>query len=179
MEDFEYLSVRECSGANIVHSLIDKECKVVVDPVMLRNSDSWGNYEEDSLTPREKYVLIYDLRHSVDLQKCAIALAEEKGCKVIAISSLRLPNLKIRTLQGVKPSHFLSLIHHAEAVVTDSFHGTVFSIIYNKEFYSFCSVAGKKIGGRITNVLGHFGLINRLYELIYPLLILVLLIILR
>lgn len=66
--------------------------------------------------------------------------------------------------KGIGPSEFLSLIHHCEYVVTDSFHGSIFSINYNKNFYSFLKRNGDETQGdnsRITDMLKTFGLENR------------------
>jgi exopolysaccharide biosynthesis predicted pyruvyltransferase EpsI len=61
----------------------------------------------------------------------------------------------------VSPAEWLYLVHHARLVVTDSFHGTVFSIIFNKEFYSITNI--ERGGSRFTSLLSQFDLISRLY----------------
>lgn len=158
---FSSISTREVTGKQLVKSLNGKDSIVSLDPTMLLTAFEWQQYEQNSGVT-EPYVLIYDMRHSPMVMETAKRLAEQKNAKVLAISRIIIQDKKIRTLRGVSPGQFLSLIKNAEAVVTDSFHGTVFSITYQKEFYSYCSRKGMKIGGRITNVLSSLGLSDRL-----------------
>lgn len=158
---FEYISTREASGKELVYKLTGKDSVVSLDPTMLLTASEWEQYEED-VAVRERYVLIYDMRHSPMVMETAKKLAESKKCKVLALSRIRIGDKKIRTLYGISPGQFLTLIKNAEAVVTDSFHGTIFSITYEKEFYSYCSRQGMKIGSRITNILSSLCLEERL-----------------
>lgn len=158
---FSYISTRETTGKQLVYSLTGRDSVVSLDPTMLLSAEEWGQYEE-SIRINEPYVLIYDMRHSSMVMETAKKLAEAKNCQVLALSRIVIRDKKIRTLYGISPGHFLSLIKNAEAVVTDSFHGTVFSITYKKEFYSYCSRQGMKIGSRITNILSSLGLDHRL-----------------
>lgn len=161
LDKFSYISTRETTGKQIVKSLTGRDSVVSLDPTMLLTATDWKQYEQDSGI-NEPYVLIYDMRHSPMVMETAKKLAEQKKCKVLAMSRIVIRDKKIRTLRSVSPGQFLSLIKNAEAVVTDSFHGTIFSITYQKEFYSYCSRQGIKIGSRITNILSSLGLDNRL-----------------
>lgn len=161
LRKFDYISTREVSGKELVHSLTDKDSVVSLDPTMLLTASEWEQYEED-VDVKGPYVLIYDMRHSPMVMDAAKKLAEKKGCQVLALSRIRISDNKIRTLYGISPGQFLALIKNAEAIVTDSFHGTIFSIIYEKEFYSYCSRKGMKIGSRITNILSSLNLDQRL-----------------
>lgn len=161
LSQFESISTREVSNKQLVKELTNRDSVVSLDPTMLLTADEWRPYEEKSEID-EPYVLIYDMRHSPMVMETAKKLAEQKGCQVVALSRIVIRDKKIRTLYGVSPGQFLYLIKNAAAVVTDSFHGTVFSITYQKEFYSYCSAQGMKIGSRITDILSLLGLENRL-----------------
>lgn len=162
LNDFECISVREESGKKIINDLLDKECSVVADPVMLLTSHEWEKFVDNSRLPQKPYVFIYDMRHSKDVQSCALKIASDLGCDVYVISSVHIFRKGIKNIYGASPAQYLSLIKNAKYVVTDSFHGTVFSILFNKDFYSFCSKAGMKIGGRLTNILKKMDLSDRL-----------------
>lgn len=161
LSKFASISTREATGKQLVKSLNGKDSVVSLDPTMLLTASEWQQYEQDSGIT-EPYVLIYDMRHSSVFFEVAKQLAEQKNAKVLALSRIMIQDKKIRTLRGISPGQFLSLIKNAEAVVTDSFHGTIFSITYQKEFYSYCSRQGMKIGSRITNVLSSLALTERL-----------------
>ncbi len=161
LNKFEHISTREETGKTLVNNITGRESVISLDPTMLLDANEWSKYEEKSGLD-EPYVLIYDMRHSQKVMDTAKKLAEIKGCKVVALSRIVIQDKKIRTLYGISPGQFLDLFKNAEAVVTDSFHGTVFSITYQKEFYSYCSRQGMKIGSRITNILKSLGLSERL-----------------
>ena len=163
--DFEKISVREKSGVQIVKQLTQKECSLVSDPVLLLSKEEWNEFIDESVVPKEPYIFIYDMRHSRHVQECALDLAKKYDCKVIACASVWLGRKGIETHLSYSPSQYLALIKNAKAVVTDSFHGTVFSIIFQKEFYAFSSGEGKKIGGRLSNILQIVHLENRLLEI--------------
>lgn len=161
LDKFEYISTREETGKNLVNNITHRQSVVSLDPTMLLDADMWSKYEEKSGLDKP-YVLIYDMRHSPMVIDTAKKLAKTKGCKVVALSRIIIHDKQIRTLYGISPGQFLDLFKNAEAVVTDSFHGTVFSIIYQKEFYSYCSERGMKISSRITDILKSLGLSERL-----------------
>ena len=161
LEKFDYISTREVSGKELVCKLMGRNSVVSLDPTMLLTASEWKRYEE-KVNIREPYVLIYDMRHSPMVMETAKKLAQGKKCKVLALSRIHINDKNIRTLYGISPGQFLTLIKNAEAVVTDSFHGTIFSVIYEKEFYSYCSRQGMRIGSRITNLLSSLGLDERL-----------------
>ena len=165
LSGFDALSVREPSGAKIVNECIGHDCcKVVCDPVMLYDVSFWMKIMDHSRTPKTKYVVIYDMRHSKDVMDCALKIANTRHCKVIALSRIKMIRPGIKFVINLSPSQFLSLLYHSEAVVTDSFHGTVFSIIFHKEFYSFISKEGERIGDRLLHILDMCHLNNRLYS---------------
>jgi len=160
--DFDSISTRETTGQNIVKDLIGKECDVVVDPVVLQTAEEWGKYEDDSRTPTRPYILIYDMNHNKEMVKCASYLGGRYNIDVLVLSSINLYGKSFKNLCGVSPSQFLSLIRNSKFVVTDSFHGTVFSLIYNKEFFAFYDNNSDKLVSRLSNILSMVKLEDRL-----------------
>ena len=136
-----YLSVRELSGARIIEELTGRKSLVVVDPTLLISKDVWlslvhnskNDYMEYSNKP---FVVCYFLgKHERDL-KTINDYFYEKGILVLNIS--QTPNGKYNNTIDVFPGveEFLFLICNSLAVFTDSYHGTMFSIIFERDFYS-------------------------------------------
>lgn len=160
---FNSLSVREISGQKIVSKLLKKEVPVVLDPTLLLDRFQWKKYEGDYV-PNDPYLLIYDMQHTKELINFAVKMAKKRGWKVYALSRVILKNRHVKVLSGISPADFLSLINHAQFIITDSFHGTIFSINYHKEFFVYCGSGGKKLSSRITNILCILNLNNRLLK---------------
>ncbi len=159
--DFNSLSTRETTGQNIIKELTGRLVPVVLDPSMLLNMQQWEIYTKDS-NINEPFVLIYDMWHAPEVVEIARKKAKEKKCKIIGLSQIIMPYKDIETLYDISPAEFLDLFKKAECIVTDSFHGTVFSIIYHKEFYSYCSQRAAVIGGRLTEILDKLDLSDRM-----------------
>ncbi len=147
-----HLSVREKSGVAIIKELTGKTAEVLPDPTLCVDKDVWENIEKQ---PKpyggQKYVFTYFLgNESEDHRKCAAEYAKTIDAEIIHLNSPADSEF-----YTANPSEFLWLIHHAEAVFTDSFHGTVFSIIYNTPFVVFDRIdnAMKVMGDRLETLL--------------------------
>lgn len=133
LNNLNYISVRESSGVEIAKKLTNKEVVQVLDPVFLLNREKWKRLEK-KLPASEPYVLIYDFDNNKNLYKFAFDLAQKNGWKVY---SFLKNNMCDRSFENEGPEAFLWLIHHAKFVVSNSFHATAFSIIYQKQFVVF------------------------------------------
>lgn len=124
-----YISVRENSAADIIYNLCKREVPVVLDPVFLVSKDKWKTLIKKSFLnskERKPYIFKYFLsKINNDTDKFIKQLAEEKGCEIVDI-------LEYYDVYG--PLEFLYLIKNAQFIVTDSFHCTAFSVIFQKEF---------------------------------------------
>lgn len=146
------LSVREKSGAAIIKELTGKTAEVLPDPTLCVDKDVWENIEKQpKFYGGEKFVFTYFLGNESEVyRKRAAEYARSVDAKIINL------NYPVDSeFYTANPSEFLWLIHHAEAVFTDSFHGTVFSIIYNTPFVVFDRIdnAMKAMGGRLETLL--------------------------
>jgi len=131
------LSVREEEGARILNTITQKNVEVVVDPTLLLSSFDW---EKCMINPdiKEKYILCYFLGDKREYWDVARSFANKTKYKVVVIPvrySSFLKNYDIRISVG--PEEFIGLIKNAELVLTDSYHGTIFSILFEKDFYVF------------------------------------------
>ena len=134
LEKFDRISVREDSGSLIVNKLTSKKSDVVLDPVFLNDKEFWISVSQKYNKKFDKYLLYYRLLGSKKSDLYAKKIAKEKGLKLVTIndSYLRMPLGKV--LWDVGPDDFLGLYANADFVVTDSFHGVAFSLIFEKQF---------------------------------------------
>ena len=139
LSDYDSISVREPSGVQLVEELTGKKATVCCDPVFLLNRKEWDEIEKEAIVKvSEKYILVYALYYMFDpypeLLHIIDHVQKELGCKVVYLDGRKedafRPNSKVMKSEG--PADFIRLIKNAEIVITTSFHGTAFSIIYNK-----------------------------------------------
>ena len=138
LKDFHAISVRENSSSNIINNLIHKEPVCVLDPVFLLNVNQWRklSYYDTTLTPKS-YILLYDLIGRGDqlLIKKAKIEAKRLNKKIVSIHPLTTKRYGVDyNLYDVGPREFIWLIDNAEMICTNSFHGTSFSLIFQKKF---------------------------------------------
>lgn len=147
------VSVRECDAA--VLSAIGGEVPVVLDPTLLPDAADYAALEAAN-TENEPYIFVYGFETNEDI-RAAVRLAQKTHhCRVINASpdSIRLDTAS-EAYRNYTPDTFLALVKHAACVVTNSFHGTVFSVIYRRPFIT---VAHTTRGGRMTGLLSSLGL---------------------
>ncbi|MDY0339634.1 MAG: polysaccharide pyruvyl transferase family protein [Coriobacteriia bacterium] len=172
LRDFDWLSVRESSGKQRLESLVgdDKPVKQVLDPTLLLSS---AHYEDICSSPvvDEPYIFLFTVNFREDAIEAARVLAAGTGLPVVTLftsdGAFRVlpPNYwSIRVSRQAKPEDFLSLVRNASYVVTNSFHGTAFSIIFRKEFfatYSSDANVGVRPDLRIADLLSMLELKDR------------------
>ena len=131
LSDMKSISVREETGKKIVFSLINRDVDVLIDPTMLLTADKWEILEKKPVgLIDEEYVFSYFLgEQSNNTQEELRCFFNEQKCRLVELNGKSL----VGTFKA-GPQEFLYLIHHAKYVVTDSFHGCVFSIIFKKPF---------------------------------------------
>lgn len=127
LKDYNKISVREKSGAQIVFDKIGVLPQVTLDPTLLLDRKEWKKIVLKRPL-KEKYIFVYYIREPKDLLKYVDQLAERTKCKIINSKK------SVEFLKKCSPADFLTWIYHADYVVTNSFHGTVFSILFNKKF---------------------------------------------
>ena len=164
LSDFRHLSVRETQGRNIVRELLDRECDVVLDPVFLLSPDEWNKLVQSRICTK-KYLLVYQFSRSDRLSGMVELLAKSNNLEVVVINaSFHKSFGKAKYLFNVSPQEFIGLIKNAEFIVTNSFHGVAFSIIFEKQFFVSITDGITAVASRIESLLDVFGLSNRLTD---------------
>lgn len=166
LSDFDALSVREKNGQKWLAEL-GFNVPVLLDPTLLLAREDYKKLEDDSCTPRKKYIFFYSPSFDRDMCYFVKKVAKKYGLKVVTWST-RSYFRKFVWQFGFKlpkyenPSVYLSLIKNAELVFTTSYHGTIFSTIYGKKF--FCLKNGGMYGDddRVRTLLEQLDMTNRL-----------------
>ncbi len=137
---FKYLSVREETGKKIIFDVASRDAKVTLDPTLLLSKDEW----EESLdlettnSKQEKYALCYFLGSSDKYVSQIETYAKNNGLKIINIPFLKNAKInKYTSTTPIGPREFVNLIKDAQVVFTDSFHGIIFSINFNTNFFAY------------------------------------------
>lgn len=167
INNIDFLSVREYAGVEIVKQLTGRKASLVCDPTLLLNKGEWAKQFEEPESPlvEGKYVVIYSMSRSTNVMKLAKKIACELGrIKVVNIKLNFTPskNDGILHLDFVSPTQWVWLLLHAEYVVTDSFHGTAFSINFNKPFTTVQNPLSD-LNSRVDTILTKLNMKGRLY----------------
>lgn len=157
LNDFSIFNMREESGVKNINQLLGRPANLVLDPTMLLTKDDWNKVGVFSRR-KYKYILVYQTTVSSVLIKTVKKLAFSSGYRVICIPFPLGGFIKSKLELRAGPREWIGLIRDAEIVVTDSFHGLAFSIIYNKNFY----VCITEQATRIYNLLNIFQLKDRI-----------------
>lgn len=148
LKGFKNISVREVSGLQILEKAGIHQGKVTLDPTMLLTAGEWEKIEERPRFELQEanYALLYILdENNTEARKYIDDISRENGWKVVDIA-----DQSNTAYYGIGPAEFVYLIHHAAYICTDSFHATVFSILFHKRFRVFTRW---NMNGRISTLL--------------------------
>lgn len=165
LEKFNLISVRENKTAEYFKTALlhKQEIYCNIDPVFLTSADEWRNlYNLESnfkLVDNFRYALLYVFNYSDFIIKRAEEVARKFGLNLVMIRNDKDKYYKnIRCYRNIGPWDFLRLIDNASLVITDSFHGTAFSMIFHKEFFT---IPYDRTNIRMENILEKFDMTNR------------------
>jgi hypothetical protein len=170
LKEIDFLSVREEQAQTLVKQLCQRDATLVLDPTLLLDADHWIQCADAAVSQRP-YVLCYympgDVTTTRQLTKVARALAREHNLDIISVGQREYARLNplTKTPMGIGPREWLRLIHDAAFVVTNSFHGTAFSVNFSKQFYSLYDPeipVERNCSSRLISFLGALGLESRL-----------------
>ena len=166
LASFAYISVREQQASEILEKLLNRKIDVVLDPTLILNKQEWIEVAKYDMCPKEKYLLVY----IVTIKPCDYVLtlarhiAKQRNLKIVRICRDAYPEHSgsdVEEILTAGPSDFVGLFSKAEFVVTNSFHGTVFSINFSKPFYSVIK-SHHSTNSRLTSILKKLGLEDRI-----------------
>lgn len=140
LNDFDYLSIRENNGKKWIKDLINKDVPVVIDPTLLLDEVDYTKLIKNQLKLPEKFIFYYSPHYENDINDLVNSISRKLKMPVIGFNSktffVKMMNIKGFKLPDIEdPSVYLELIKKAEIVITTSFHGTIFSSIFQKKFW--------------------------------------------
>ena len=160
MRNFSSISVREQDLQSYLHRL-GVSSTLVLDPVFLLSASQWRELKEKSAR-NGKYILFYNLLNNAESRHFAEQLSREKALPIKEITKRTSPRaIGSRYIRTASVEDFLQLIDEAEYVVSNSFHGVAFSIIFQKQFYA---VGMGNKANRVVSLLKSIGIEYRYSE---------------
>jgi len=153
LADFNMISVRENEGANLVEKLTGKKPPVLSDPTVLLNKDEWLSISEkpDNVYGKN-YLLTYFLGEIPQEYKLQI----NNISKLYNLEMINLADVSDTETYETGPSEFIEYINNCTLFCTDSFHGTLFSIMFKKPFIAYRRKGGKSTFSRIETLLNTY-----------------------
>lgn len=159
LSDFYAISVRENDAADLIYDITEKKPEVVLDPTMLLTKEEWGKIIQQSKLKVDKpFVAKYFLGiRNKEVEDRIESYASENGCEIIDITADNCPYV-------IGPAEFVYLLQNSKMNFVDSYHGTVFSILFNKPFYTFARPNEKGYGNmnsRFDTIFSLFPIVDR------------------
>lgn len=164
LNEYSHISTREKGSAANVIELTGKEPEINVDPTFLLEKEEWRKVQSDVNYKNGKYILMYCLEPSKSQLKMVKLISKKLKLPVVITKYNNKNDIFNSFVKKYEtgPADFLSLIDNAALVLTSSFHGTAFSLIYRKKFYVF----NGKTDNRISDILDKTNLLDRSIECI-------------
>lgn len=163
------VSCREISGCNLINKLSGKSAQIVLDPTLMVKKEVW-----DTLSGKDKvvdgdYIFCYFLGNNSAHRQKVVELSKLTGCKIVCLPHITNyvaadSNYADLTPYNIGPDKFINLIKHAKYVCTDSFHGSVFSTIFEKEYFVFQRFSDSDKGStnnRLSSLITNLGIESR------------------
>lgn len=162
LESYSHISVREHYGANSLREIIGRNVDVVLDPTLLMTGDEWLDAIKPKFKECQPYISCYFIRYNPSYLLRAKEMAAKLNVRIrIMTLSPKYEDVDCEVISA-GPSEFLSEIKNCEYFFSDSFHGTVFSLLFNKQFLTFANEEKGAVNERITNILNMIGHPERL-----------------
>ena len=159
LSDFDCISVREKSAQKIVGELLKKDCEITLDPTLLLSRENWEELIEKPIVSGD-YILYYHLHSSKTAVEMLKILKRRYNAKIVTVTLSSKPVFGDVVIRDAGPLDFLNLYRYAIYTVNSSFHGTAFSVIFNKSFNS--QIYGNS-GDRVKTLLSTIGLEDRIF----------------
>ncbi len=137
LKSYSDISVRENEGRNLLKSIGVDDVQVVLDPTLLLNVSYYKEIEKKVYLESNNYIFCYFLNEHHQYWETVRKYAEEHKCIIVGVSDNPSDATRMFAYKGLGADHFLWLIDHSYTVFTDSYHGSIFSLLFHKNFYLF------------------------------------------
>lgn len=172
LKRIKHIGIREESGKKLIRDLVGRDVPIVCDPTLLFTGGEWMNIQKEEAKINEPYILCYFLGNNPPHRDFAKRLKEQTDCKIVALVHLDEyvtsdEGYADYTPYDVDPGDFLNLIRNAQFICTDSFHCSVFSMLYKKVFFAFKRYTRKtksSTNSRLNTLFDLAGVKGRVFE---------------
>lgn len=158
ISDFDFLSVREQTGLDILKDLTTKSAQLTLDPTLLLSPKEWSFLIENK---KENYIFVYTVFKSNELWNFAINLSKKTGLPIKSVAYSRLNTKRAKYDFSAGPKEWLSLLYNAKYVITNSFHGVAFSLNFSKQFFYSLPQSKDDVSSRLKDICERYNLSNR------------------
>lgn len=161
------ISIRESNGKRWLENLIDREVPLIADPTILLTKEEWMKYALPGRVIEGDYIFYYAFHYSKEQNEMVKEIAKKLGVKVVSM------DVKTWIIRGLKkydvqlspefgPAAFLNIVANSSMILTRSFHGAVFSTLFEKKFWMLGKIStDPNKDDRAYSVLKQLGLENR------------------
>lgn len=162
LDQMTAVSVRERQLKEVLQPLAQKEITVVVDPSLLAGRECFDTISAD-IKRKRPYILIYEIFGHPEVYRTAKVLAKRMDADIVELVNGMRSYHRSSMREDASPEEFLGYIKHAACVLTSSFHGTAFSLMFNTPFYTV--LQGTAADNRMTSLLESINMRNRTIEM--------------
>ncbi len=161
LERFDFLSVREERGAELLREFVEKPIETVVDPTLLLSPSSW----EILMVPLDKrfsggFIFCYFLTYNEKYIQFVLEYSRKVGLPLVTFAVEGKSFDWCRNVLPGGPCEFLTIVKRASLIFTDSFHGTIFSILFGKKFYTFKRFSEREHNNQNSRIENLFNKLN-------------------
>lgn len=165
LRDFNVLTSRENESTQLLNTILNtNKAQTVVDPTLLLTGSEWLEYfpEINKRIHKEKYILVYVVSEGDQIFNFANYLAQKYGYDIVFLNNTWRKKNGVKNVRSFGPIEFLRYLKNAEIVLVTSFHGLIFSTLFNKDFY--CDLTEHSVTGslRLRNLLTTLDLTDRI-----------------
>lgn len=168
LKSFDSISVREKQNVEQISAIYGNKVFFVSDPTLLLNTEQWTSFCKDGMKIRKKYILCYFLEDKNWYFEYAMQTAKKYDLSLVLIPNrAEHTRRRICIRKSVSPIDFVSLFMNASIVITDSYHGSIFSVLFQKDFYylkRFNEEITESQNVRIASLFETLGLYDRIIE---------------
>lgn len=161
LQRIDYISVREQNAKSCLKPLTDKKIEIVADPTFLLKREDFDRLKK-KFPVKTPYIYVHNVhleREDVELNEVAEKLSGQTGLPIVSNRKERFFSNETRKFLTGSPEEFIGVISEAEYVVTNSFHATVFALIYHR---NFITIPHFNNPDRMQNLLSELGVLNHL-----------------
>lgn len=161
LSEYDFISVREHDAMKALSDCIAQRVYCTIDPTLLHDGEFWDELAGKKRLQSKPYVFYYDASHNPLADMLARQYADDKGLNLVRFDMRNLMIGKVKGYIDAGPIQFLNLLKNADCVITSSFHATVFSILFHKDFVV---ALHPKTGMRCESLLSELGLLSRIVK---------------